>query len=301
VLTLRSEAVLARVDPMHGAEILEIVELRSGRQLLGRPPFGSEAPRGGDLDEDTWTAAWRGGWQGCLPNAGNPCTVEGVQHGFHGRASNDPWEVLEAGDSSLLVGWTGHGLEAERRLEATDEGMIVSTTVRARDENVPVVALEHLSLGLELIEPEVELSLPEGRASELDDGLGPAVPPADAAWPEIALLDGGLERGDRWRLEQERGRVYVIRDVAEGHAVVRNPARGNGVEIGWSNEALPHLLVWHEARATGGVWRHATEVVCVEPCSVPHLMGLETALEHGQAPRLAEGESLSWTMTLRPV
>jgi hypothetical protein len=301
VLTLRSEAVLARVDPAHGAEILDIVELRSGRQLLGRPPFGSEPPHGGDLDEDTWTAAWRGGWQCCLPNAGNPCTVDGVQHGFHGRGSNDPWEVVEASDSSVVVNWTGHGVEAVRRLDATAEGMRVSTTVEAGDENVPVVALEHLSLGLELIEPDVELSLPAGRVSELDEGLGPAVPPAGAAWPEIALLDGGRERGDRWRLEQERGRVYVISNVAEGRAVVRNPARGNGVEISWSNDALPHLLAWHEARATGGVWRHATEVLCVEPCSVPHLMGLETALEHGQAPRLAQGETLSWTMTLRPV
>lgn len=301
MLTLRSEAVLARVDPAHGAEILDVVELRTGRQLLGRPPFGSEPPRGGDLDEDTWTAAWRGGWQGCLPNAGNPCTADGVRHGFHGRASNDPWEVLEADDSRLVATWSGHGLEAVRRIDATAEGMSVSTAVQARDENVPVVALEHLSLGLELIEPGVELSLPAGPAFELDDELGPAVPPAGAAhWPEVTLVDGERERGERWDLEQERGRVYVVSDVAEGRAVVRNAAREQAVEITWTREALPHLVVWHEARATAGPWRNATEILCIEPCSVPHLMGLEVAVEHGQAHRLAKGETLSWTMTLRP-
>ena len=302
MLTLRSEAVLARVDPSHGAEILDVVELRSGRQLLGRPPFGSEAPRGGDLDQETWTAAWRGGWQGCLPNAGNPCTVDGVRHGFHGRASNDPWAVVDMDDWSLVATWSGHGLEAERRIEATADGISVSTTVRARDENVPVVALEHLSLGLELIEPVVELSLPAGRAFELDDELGPAVPPSGAAeWPEVTLLNGERERGDRWNLEQERGRVYVVSDVAEGRALVRNTDRGQAVEIAWTKEALPHLLVWHEARATAGPWRNATEILCIEPCSVPHLVGLEAAVEHGQAHRLAEGGTLSWTMTLRPV
>jgi hypothetical protein len=302
VLTLRSEAVLARVDPAHGAEILDVVELRGGRQLLGRPPFGSESPRGGDLDEEPWTAAWRGGWQGCLPNAGSACTVDGVRHGFHGRASNDPWQVLESNEASVVVSWEGHGVEAVRRLEATRDEMSVATTLLASDDNVPVAALEHLSLGLELIEPVVELSLPAGRASELDERLGPPVPPADAAqWPEITLVDGERERGERWGLEQERGRVYVVSDVAEGRAVVRNPARGHGVEIGWSSETLPHLIVWHEARGSGGAWRHASEILCIEPCSVPHLMGLKTALEQGQAPRLARGESLSWTMTLRPV
>jgi hypothetical protein len=96
VLVLRSDDVLARVDPGHGAEVLDLVDLRSGRQLLGRPPFGSEPPAPGDLDERAWTAAWRGGWQGCLPNAGSACTVDGVRHGFHGRASNDPWTLLES-------------------------------------------------------------------------------------------------------------------------------------------------------------------------------------------------------------
>jgi hypothetical protein len=293
---------MARVDPSHGAEVLDLVDLRSGRQLLGRPPFGSESPRGGDLDEGPWTAAWRGGWQGCLPNAGNACTVDGVRHGFHGRASNDAWEVLEAGEAHLTARWRGHGLEALRRLEATADAFSISTTVEARADRAPFVALEHLSFGIELIEPGVELSLPSGRASELDERLGPAIPPDHAPeWPELGLVDGGVERVDSRPLDEDRGRVYVVRDVAEGRAVVRNGARGHGVEITWPARELPHLLVWDEARATGDVWRHATEILCIEPCTVPHLMGLDTALEHDQAPRLAQGERVSWTMTVRPV
>jgi hypothetical protein len=302
VLVLRSDAVLARVDPAHGTEILDLVDLRNGRQLLGRPPFGSEPPRGGDLDEEPWTAAWRGGWQGCLPNAGSACTVNGVRHGFHGRASNDPWEVLEAGDARLVARWRGHCLEAVRQLEATAEGLRIATEVEAQEDDVPVAALEHLSLGLELIEPGVELSLPPGRASELDEQLGPAVPPEDAPrWPQIGLIDGGVERGERWDLKHERGRVYVVADVAEGRALARNVARDQGVEVSWSTEALPHLLIWHEARASGGVWRHATETLCLEPCTVPHLLGLKAAVEAGQARRLRRRESLSWTMAVRPV
>jgi Domain of unknown function (DUF4432) len=301
LLILRSDELLVRVDPSHGAEVLDLVELGSGRQLLGRPPFGSEPPAAGALDEEPWTAAWRGGWQGCLPNAGSACEVGGVRHGFHGRASNDPWELVEASEGACRIRWEGHDLVAERRMEVSN-ALTITTEVTALDEDAPIVALEHLALGLELIEPSVELELPAARASELDASLGPATPPETApVWPEIALAGGGTERGDRWSLDQERGRVYVLRDLPTGRAVVRNPERGNGVEIDWSADVLPHLLVWHEARASGGVWRNATEVLCIEPCSVPHLLGLRAALDSGQARRLSRDEKLSWTMTVRPV
>ena len=301
MLVLRSEQLLVRLDPAHGAEVLDLVELRSGRQLLGRPPFGSEPPAPGDLDEDPWTAAWRGGWQGCLPNAGSACEVGDTRHGFHGRASNDPWEVVEAGADACRVRWNGHGLAAERRLELS-EALSITTEVTAVEDGAPLVALEHLSLGLELIEPSVELELPAGRASELDDSLGPAEPPEGAPeWPEILLVGGETERGERWNLTDERARVYLVRDVPAGRAVARNPARGHGVALTWTAEALPHLLVWHEARGSGGVWRNATEMLCLEPCSVPHLLGLRAALARGQARRLDRGETMSWSMAVRPV
>jgi hypothetical protein len=59
--------------------------------------------------------------------------------------------------------------------------------------------------------------------------------------------------------------------------------------------------VWHEARGSGGVWRNATEMLCLEPCSVPHLLGLGAALARGQARRLDRGETMSWSMAVRPV
>ena len=302
MLVLSSDDVIARIDPQHGAEVLDLVDLHSRRQLLGRPPFGAEPPVPGDLDEDLWTAAWRGGWQGCLPNAGNPCDVNGTRHGFHGRASNDLWQVEEADAALCVASWEGHGLRAERRIEAAGGGLGVTTRVTALEDGTPMVALEHLSLGLELIEPGVEITLPAGRASELDEQLGPALPPQDAPeWPEIALAGGARERGDRFQLSETRARVYVVRDVSDGCALVRNTGRDQAVEITWSADVLPHLIVWHEARGSGGVWRNATEVLCVEPCSVPHLLGLRAALDADQALRLARGESLGWTMSVRAV
>lgn len=140
MIVLRSERVLARIDPAHGGEILDLVDLETGRQLLARPPFGSARPRSGDLDEETWTASYRGGWQCVTPNAGNPCRVDGELHGFHGRASNDPWEVLDAEPSTVTLRWLGHGMEVTRAIAADREGLVVRTGWRALVA-APLVAL----------------------------------------------------------------------------------------------------------------------------------------------------------------
>ena len=299
MLILRSSELLVRVDPSHGAEVLDLVELGSGRQLLGRPPFGSEPPAAGDLDEEPWTAAWRGGWQGCLPNAGSAARRAGAPRIPRARVER-PWELVESDGGACRVRWEGHDWR-----RATDGGLgrlTITTEVTALDEDAPIVALEHLSLGLELIEPSVELELPgaAGLGARRFARAGHAARDC-AAWPEIALAGGGTRARASAGPRSRNARVLRFARLTRRACGGANPERGHGVEVGWSADVLPHLLVWHEARGSGGVWRNATEVLCIEPCSVPHLLGLEAALEAGQARRLGRGETISWTMTVRPV
>ncbi len=126
MITLESADLLVRLDPAHGAEILDLVDLATGRQLLGRPPFGSEPILGGDLDEDRWTQSYRGGWQTVLPNAGNRGTNATGTHGFHGRASNDPWQLLDASAAEATCAWSGHGLDVQKRVALADGAVHVS-------------------------------------------------------------------------------------------------------------------------------------------------------------------------------
>jgi hypothetical protein len=301
MLVLKSERLLVRLDPRHGGELLDLVDLATGRQLLGRPPFASAGPLGGDLDEETWTERYRGGWQLVTPNAGNPCEVGGTRHGFHGRASNDPWEVVDAGPAHALLRWRGHGLEVTRRLSLEGDALVVQPEWRARAPNVPLVAVEHVSIGLELLQPEVELKLVGGKAYELSESTGPVHAPAAApGWPEALLLDGSLERADRWQLERPHSRLLGVEQLESGRLEVVNVATGQGLRLEWDESALPHLWIWHETRATGGIWRGQTELLVVEPASVPHSLGLAAALEHGQAVVLGEGETFGYTLTARP-
>jgi hypothetical protein len=301
MIVLRSEELLVRLDPAHGGEILDLVHLESGRQLLGRPPFATEPPRPGDLDEPVWTASYRGGWQLVTPNAGTMCEVDGVRHGFHGRASNDPWAVVEAAAGAAVLAWEGHGLGIERRLVLEGGAVVVETRMRALAGRVPVVAVEHCSLGLELLEPEVEIELPGGTAYELSEAEGPATAPAGApSWPEVLLLDGSVERADHWQLAKERSRFIVVADLPEGRAAVRNARTGMTLELSWDAGWLRHAWIWHEVRTYGGPWREQAEVLVIEPASVPHGLGLAEAIAHGQARWLEPGEPVTYRMAARP-
>ena len=300
MIVLASDALVVRIDPGHGAEILDLVDVASGRQLLGRPPFGSLPPLAGDLDEERWTASYRGGWQTVLPNAGNACVVGGDPHGFHGRASNDPWEVLAADGATAILAWSGHGLAVEKRIAVEDGALAIRYRIAA-DRAAPLVALAHRAVGAELLEPAVALDLPGGRAYELSESEGPAEPPADAgAWPQVRLLDGGLERADEWPVAEPRSRLFVVADLAAGWAAVRNPERGPGLALAWDAGWFRHCWVWHENRVSEGPWRRATELLAIEPTTVPHTLGLAEAIAHGQARWVRPGEEARPWIVARP-
>ncbi|HEY4829882.1 MAG TPA: DUF4432 family protein [Solirubrobacteraceae bacterium] len=301
MITLASTSVAVRIDPTHGAEVLDLIDLRSGRQLLGRPPFASDEPRGGELDETTWTRSYRGGWQVLVPNAGNACVVDGAAHGFHGRASTDRWEVAEQTPDAATLLWTGHGLQVKRAFQLSSDTVTVNTTVTA-ERTVPLVWVEHVGLGIELLDPTVEITLPGGLAYELDERTGPTEPPPDATtWPEVRLLDGTIEPADRHELRSPRGRLLVVANLPEGRLTVHNRDHGQGIALTWDTSWLPHMWMWHEVRTSGGPWREMAETLVVEPASVPHTLGLATAQAHGQAHVLEAGEQRTTELTLRPL
>ncbi|MDX6525204.1 MAG: hypothetical protein QOI43_715 [Gaiellales bacterium] len=301
MITLRSDELLVRLDPDHGAEILDLIDLRSGRQLLGRPPFGSEPILGGDLGEERWTQSYRGGWQTVLPNAGNPCDTATGHHGFHGRASNDPWSLLDHDEQHARMSWAGHGLEVEKRVGLEDGAVLVSYGITS-PAGASLVALEHLSVGLELLEPELRLELPAGYGYELSEQDGPTSPPQEATrYPTLRLLDGSTERADRWPIAEARSRLFVVAELPAGWAVIANAARDQGLALAWDVEWFRHCWVWHENRVSGDPWRGAGEMLVVEPSTVPHSLGLATAEARGHARMIAPGERVEPWIVVRPV
>jgi hypothetical protein len=301
MITLCSDGVLARLDPQHGGEIVDLVDLATGRQLLGHPPFPSLTPRAGALDEEAWTNRYRGGWQTVTPNAGNRCVVDGEAHGFHGCASNSPWQLLEAHTSSAILRWSGHGLEVTRRVATVADELSVETEWVASSDGAAFVTVEHLVAGTELIAPAATVRLPGGRAFELSEATGPVRAPAAApSWPDALLLDGSGERADRVSTDVVGSRFLAIEALPEGWYEVVNDHTGQGLRVEWDIASLPHLWLWLEVRASGGIWRGQAELLGLEPASVQHSLGLERALAEGQAVVLAAGERFASRLSARP-
>ena len=294
MIVLECNGTVAIVDPDHGGEILELIG-SAGQRPLGRPPFASSPRRDGDLDEATWTDRYRGGWQLVAPNAGTPSVVNGEHHGFHGAVSIAHWTVVAQSTNTLTLHVENHGLVFTRTYLLTDDRMRVSTTVDAIDVPRALVAVEHVVVGVQLLDPRMELDVSPGPSFEIEEPDGTLPLPSDApTYPDVLMLDGTIERMGSWSIDDVRSRTYAVSKLPEGWAQVRNSATGEGLRLTWDVSVLPHMWVWHENRATGGPWRHATELLGIEPAMVPHSIGLDGARESGHAITVIPGEPIAW-------
>jgi hypothetical protein len=297
---LRNDELEVHIDPGHGAEVLELIERHCGLQLLARPPFKPATPAAGELDVDEWTGAYAGGWQLLTPNAGAACEVEGTHHGFHGRASTEAWELLHTSETTATLRWTGGGLLVTRSYALEGARLDADTRWVALGERVPMIATEHFVMGRAMLDPEVVIRLPPGRAAERHDEGGPPQSPNGAPrWPDLLLLDGRVERADRWPLATRRARFAMVEEIPDGWAEVENPATGLTLRLEWDVSRLPHLWLWHEARSSGGIWDERAELLGIEPAATPHSLGLETAVDHAQATWVAPGQPASHSLSVQ--
>lgn len=299
-LSLRSEDLDLELDAQHGAEIVRLADRRRGLDLLATPPYEPAVPADGELEELAWTRAYRGGWQILTPNAGDACHVNGVRHGFHGRASHAPWQVDAVSAEAVTLSWRGHGLTVTRTYHLEGRTLAATTTWRAHRRPAPMVHVEHLAVGRALLDPEVIVRLPGGWAAEHpaepQSGLEPH---GSRRWPDVALLDGTVEQAGRWRLTETRYRFAVVRDIDRGHAEIENPARKLRIRLEWDARQLPHVWLWHEVRGSGGLWSNRTELLGLEPASVPHAFGLRRATDAGQATWVKPGRPVEHRVVLR--
>jgi hypothetical protein len=298
LILLESDGLILRVDEACGGEILDMVELVAGRQLLAHMPFSSVPAVAGDHPEAQWLESHRGGWQLLTPNAGSACRVDGVEHGFHGASSRGAWAIVDRTRQAVTMEWSGHGLIVTRQLRVTGNRLIIECRWDAPAGRVPFIAVEHLAVGPEVLDPSVSIRLGAGSAYELSEADGPIRPADDAPrWPRVGLLDGSEESGDSWSFAADRSRYMVVADLPEGTAEIQNERTGCGLRIEWDRDVLPHAWIWHEVRVSDGPWHRAAQLLMLEPASVPHSLGLAEAIGAGQALWAEPGASVGYTLT----
>lgn len=284
-LELLAGSATGRVLPDEGGVL---VDLRvDGVAVLASTPWsdGVVASAEPAPDEDSWVRRWHGGWQACLPTAGQPDPADPTQ-GFHGAASQAPWSVRSIDVDRVELSWSdAAGAVAQRTVRLHPHGAETSTVLR-NDGASPreVIVAEHLVLGGGVLDDVWELvASPDVVVERLDiDGRATGARATWAVVPELARID-----------ESVPARLTGLRDVT-------SPLRLRGplgeIEVSFGGDAARHVLVWTELAATSAPpWDRRVRALGIEPGSAAH--GAGTAARRDVL-RLDPGASTSWRTRL---
>ena len=273
-LTLANEQVELTIDLERGADIVSLVDRRTGVDVMFRTPWAKRAEtvaRSGSLlwhesSMGAWLESYAGGWQLLCPNAGDPTGRAGTTHGFHGEAAVVPWTLLEAGPQSarLRVELHTSPLTIDRTVSLA--GPVVALDDLVRNESPVTVELDyqhHPAFGAPLLAPGAVIET-GARTFVTDPGEARWSFDAGAAfpWPGEPALD---------RLPQyDEPRVLLgwLTDLAEPWAAIRNPELDLGVALRWNADLMPYAWLWQELHATEGYpWYRRAYVTAIEPSS----------------------------------
>ena len=282
MITLENNEISLTVNPRLGGEITRLSFC--GEQMLATYDWASPTRSStGPSYQDgvlNWLSEYRGGWQTLFPNAGDACEVGGVPLPFHGELSRSQVEICEQTIEMI-------------RFRAGARRPLTITRSIALNPNLPRVeiatSIENQGTGPEhflLCEhpafdlgPGSRIDLPEGRliSAEAD----PSEP--GEHWPtsHTASLMGVVSA-------EVTERLYYLPDRPAGWAAVRNGSVG--VVMTWDLAALPHLWFWQEIGGKDFPWFGRSRITAIEPASAWPADGLATAIDRGQAHRLAPGD-----------
>lgn len=284
-LTLRDGAIALTIEPDRGAEIRSLQV--AGAELLYRPPWAPAQLPQGPLAALEWERSWHGGWQFLWPSAGAACTVDGVEHGFHGAGSVAPFALADDDGRHALLRCELAGLLCERGYQVGG-GRVRATSrlVNRSERTIPLIAVEHLVLGGRLAAEGTTIGLDGGWIVE-QGWDGTALPPG-SGWPTLGLENFA-------RLPATTSRFAVVQELLAGRIRVAGAA-GATLEIRFDLAAYPHLWLWEERfRAKVEPWEGRGECLAIEPASVPSTDGLAAAIAREEATLLAPGdERTSW-------
>jgi galactose mutarotase-like enzyme len=264
---------VAVVDPERGGKVLSLTG-KDGRQWLAQSRDPARSPIRGDA---VFTSSDPAGWDECAPSI-DACEVSGAVIPDHGDLWTAPWTVVAAEPDSVELRVLGRslGFSLTRRISATPDGLAFDYSASATGADVPFLWAAH---PLFRSAPGTVIELP-GTVGQVIDVIDPASP--RVPWsPRLATTDN-LRAG-------ECRKIYVDPDTRMQSATLRH-VDGAALTMTWRN--CPYLGLWFDNQ------RFSHEpVVAIEP-SLGYRDSLRWAVDHGTAPLLRNGESLTWSLAI---
>ena len=282
--TLASEDLSICVLPENGGAVTQGVF--QGQNFLAIPPHPSIEPRFLGTEHD-WLAAWNGGWQPLLPNAGGEYLEGKFPQGFHGNASQASWSVLEKDSHSISLEWSDENLHSLRSININEsEVKVVGSVVNLDTEPRPLIVTEHLVLGSDFLNSKVTLEpVGEAQFKELEydgtakgDGFEPWESFQESNWSSVTA--------------QTPARMGVF----SGISCMRVSNENYEIEISWDAKNLPYLWIWEEIAYTQEhPWNGEYLALGIEPSSASDGVGLGG----DSAKTLAVNEKFGWSVQLK--
>jgi Domain of unknown function (DUF4432) len=299
-VVLSSSVLQVTVLPAKGADLLSVVDLATGVDVLFKTPWQPSHPGGAAWDSQSrWLAQYRGGWQVLCPNAGPARLVDGAVRGFHGEAAIVPWEVLERTPASVTCAVTL--FTGPFRLERTVRVEGRTVVVYERVENLAqepheLIWVHHPGFGAPLLGADARLDLPGGTLVADATAPGTVLAPASRhGWPHATDVDGGpLDLRVIPGEGEPRELFGCLVGLPEGWLALTNEALGVGVALHWDLDVFPYAWIWQELHATPGFpWFRRAYVMGVEPANVTAWTGDPAAPGPSKGPMLAGRASMA--------
>lgn len=301
---LANDELSVTLLPGKGCDILELVDRRSGIDVLFKAPWGyGRRPMYAPSSFAAWLEAYPGGWQVLLPNGGDAAIEHGVEWGFHGEAAMIEWAVedvteQEARFSASLV---TAPLRVERRVSLERSVLrVVERVTNFGGDAIEVMWGHHPTFGAPFLEPgcTVETSARTFTADDVAPGTG-LEPGQRSPWPAAALgagatVDLSVVPGP----DARRAVLGYLSDFEDGSYSIVNARLGLAVTVRWPLEVFPHAWFWQELHETPGYpWFRRAYTTAIEPSTTIPAQGISTARTKGGVPlRLEAGGSREVTI-----
>jgi len=282
--TLATEKLRLSVLPENGAAITDGQFL--GQSFFAHPPYPSIRPKPLGTESD-WVAAWNGGWQPLLPNAGGEYLEGKYPQGFHGNASQAQWNVTEAKPHSISLNWSDENLQSERTVKISDNEINVSgSLVNLDGAPRPIIVTEHLILGSDFLNSAITLA-PVGNAQFRELAYDGSTNGAEFA-PWESFAKDGWSKVDK----HTPARMGVFSNIS----CIKVQNAEYEIEISWDATKLPYLWIWEEmGRTIEHPWNGKYWALGIEPSNAADGVGLSG----GPALKLEVNEKIQWSVKLK--
>lgn len=310
-VVLENDDLRVVVLPDKGAEIHQIVDLRSGTEILFQGPWGLRPPGAAPLPgsgEDPFMWNYAGGWQELFPSVNEPCTYRGRQIPFHGEVASLPWqhEVLESDGSDAQVRFRVRSREApfllERvlRLRAGEATLAIEgTVVNESSEDAHFVWGHHCVVGPPFLEAGCRLEIPARTIVTSPELWEPETarlePGRREPWPLAPLRAGGsVDLRDIPGPETGSHDDLYVTELDAGWLAVSNPRLDLTVRLEWDHTLFGWIVLWQPYGGAVAPPLTGSYALGIEPWT--SMLNLERAVAAGAATELSAGASLTTSL-----